>query len=129
MINANAAANSKANIVLTHFAHFYNEGARGLAGNAPQNDKVWGIAKINGTLVNFWGRRNGTLKFKTFLKGQEYKVLGKYEEKIGGRTDGGDIYTPITGSEMVNALSPKLIADISKHYYTAMSKGALNTRH
>jgi hypothetical protein len=129
MINANAAVNSNANIVLTHFAHFYNEGERGMAGNAPQNDKVWGVAKINGTLVNFWGRRNGVLKFKTFLKGQEYKVLSKYAEKIGDRTDGGDIYTPVRGAEMVNMLSPKLISDISKHYYTAMSNGKLNTRH
>lgn len=118
-----------ANIELTRFAHFYNEGFRGLTGGAPQNDKVWGIAKINGTLVNFWGRRNGTLKFKTFLKGQESKVLAKYEEKIGARKDGGDIYTPVNGAAMQAALCPKLIADITSHYYSAMSTGALNTRH
>ena len=126
----NTTANTKALVEVIKFAHFYNEGFRGAMGGAPSNDKVWGIAKINGTLVNFWGRRNGTLKFKTFLKSQEAKVLAKYAEKIGGRTDGGDIYTPMSpDSALVKALTPKLTADITKFYYTAMSTGKLNTRH
>ena len=129
MINANAAKNSNAKIELISFAHFYNEGARGNAGNAPQNDKVWGVAKINNTLVNFWGRRNGVLKFKTRFLSELPVVMAKYEEKIGGRKDGGDIYTPVTGAAMVNALSPKLADDLSKYYFTAMSHGKLNTNH
>lgn len=129
MINANAAVKSNAKIELIAFAHFYNEGARGHAGNAPQNDKVWGVAKVNGTLVNFWGRRNGVLKFKTRFLSETNKVMAKYAEKIGDRTDGGDIYTPVRGAEMVNMLSPKLTDDISKYYYTAMSLGKLNTNH
>ena len=116
-------------VQILKFAHFYNEGARGLAGNAPSNDKVWGIAKVDNTLVNFWGRRNGVLKFKTRFLSEMSKVNAKYAEKIGDRTDGGDIYTPVTNMEMIKTLCPKLEADVTKHYYTAMSKGKLNTQH
>jgi hypothetical protein len=119
-----------AQVEIIKFAAFYNEGARGLQGGAAQNDKVWGVAKVGSTLVNFWGRRNGKLKFKTFLKSQEGKVMAKYEEKIGGRTDGGDIYAALNpSSEMVRILSPKLKEQVVSHYYSDMSRGKLNTTH
>jgi hypothetical protein len=119
-----------AQVELIKFAAFYNEGVRGMTGGAPKNDKVWGVAKVGSTLVNFWGRRNGTLKFKTFLKTQEAKVMAKYAEKIGGRTDGGDIYTPIAPtSAIVKTLSPNLESQLVSHFYSAMSTGKLNTRH
>lgn len=117
------------NVQILNFGHFYNEGARGARGNAPQNDKVWGIAKIDNKLVNFWGRRNGKLKFKTRFLNELPVVLEKWEEKIGGRTDGGDIYTPIANVATRAMLCPKLEADITRHFYTDMSKGKLNTRH
>lgn len=121
---------SVAHVELIRFCSFYNEGVRGMTGGSAQNDKVWGVAKINGTLVNFWGRRNGTMKFKTFLKSQEAKVMAKYFEKIGGRTDGGDIYTPAAStSALIAALCPALKQRLSSHYYRAMSTGKLNTRH
>jgi len=126
MANAN---NFKANVEIIRFAHFYKEGGRGARGGAAQNDKVWGVAKINGTLVNFWGRRNGKLKFKTRFLNELSDVLSKYAEKIGARTDGGDIYTPVNSPEMQRTLCPSLIADVTSHYYSDMSKGKLNTRH
>ena len=121
-------ANTQANVQIIRFAHFYNEGTRGAAGNAPQNDKVWGIAKVNNTLVNFWGRRNGVLKFKTRFLSEMSVVQAKYEEKIGGRKT-GDVYTAVSNPAMMSMLCPKLEADVSKHYYSAMSLGKLNTKH
>jgi hypothetical protein len=118
------------NVQILNFAHFYNKGARGAMGlGAPQNDKVWGIAKVDGKLVNFWGRRNGKLKFKTRFLSELADVTAKYEEKIGGRTDGGDIYTPVKSAAMIKTLCPTLITDITKHFYSDMAKGKLNTRH
>lgn len=120
---------SNAHIEILKFAAFYNEGERGAKGGAAKNDKVWGVAKVNGTLVNFWGRRNCKLRFKTFLKDQMTKVMDKYAEKIGGRTDGGDIYTPVNAQPMRDLLCPSLAADLSSHYYSDMARGKLNTSH
>lgn len=118
-----------ASVEITKFAAFYNEGARGARGGAASNDKVWGIAVVNGCTVNFWGRRNGVLKFKTFPKGTEAKAAAKYAEKIGGRTDGGDVYTPVAGAAMRTALCPSLEQDVRSYFYSAMSRGTLNTKH
>jgi hypothetical protein len=117
------------NVQILNFAHYINEGVRGATGGAPQNDKVWGIAKIDNKLVNFWGRRNGKLKFKTRFLTELPVVLAKYEEKIGARTDGGDVYTPVVSPRMADMLCPTLKADITKHFYTSMAKGTLNTKH
>jgi hypothetical protein len=118
-----------ANVEILKFGHFYNEGARGNAGGAASNDKIWGIAKIDGKLVNFWGRRNGKLKFKTRFLSELGAVMEKWAEKIGGRTDGGDVYTPVASPAMQMTLCPNLVADVTKHFYSDMSKGKLNTRH
>lgn len=120
-----------AQVEIIKFASCYKEGFRGaVLGQAPQNDKVWGIAKIDNKLVNFWGRRNGKLKFKTRFLRELPIVEAKYEEKIGGRKDGGDIYTAIApDSIMIKSLCPNLITDITKHFYSDMSLGKLNTRH
>lgn len=117
------------NVQILNFGHFYNEGARGASGNAPQNDKVWGIAKVDNKLVNFWGRRNGVIKFKTRFLSELPAVLNKWEEKIGGRTDGGDVYTPIKNAATIQMLCPNLESNITKHFYRAMSLGKLNTKH
>lgn len=121
---------TNANVTLIKFAAFYNEGVRGMTSGAPQNDKVWGVAKIGNTLVNFWGRRNGQLKFKTRYLSEMSKVMAKYEEKIGARTDGGDVYTAIAPSSiLIKSLTPNLEAQLVSHYYAAMSLGKLNTKH
>lgn len=116
-------------VEIVRFGAFYNEGARGARGGAPSNDKVWGIARINGTLVNFWGRRNGVLKFKTFYKNEEHKVMAKWEEKTGGRRDGGDIYTAVANPTTQRMLCPSLEIDVQHYYYSAMKRGTLNTAH
>lgn len=116
-------------VQIVKMAHFYKEGARGSKGGAAQNDKVWGIAKVGNTTVAFWGRRGGTLKFKTYLKGQEYKALAKYMEKTGARTDGGGIYTPINNPSMRDLLVPGLTENMVSDYFRAMGKGKLNTLH
>lgn len=119
-----------ANIQIINFGHFYEEGARGEMGGAASHDKVWGIAKVENVLVNFWGRRNGKLKFKTHLKTQAVKLNAKWAEKIGGRTDGGDVYTAMSpDSSMVKTLCPTLTRDIEKHFFSDMAKGKLNTNH
>jgi len=121
---------TNSSIELLAFCHFYNEGERGERGGSASNDKVWGVAKINGTLVNFWGRRNGTMSFKTFLGSQMEKVMAKYREKTGARRDGSDIYTGYsTTSQLVACLTPDLHANLSKTYYSKMAKGMLNTSH
>lgn len=98
-------------IEVIKFAAFYNEGARGLSGGAAKNDKVWLLARVNGVLMSFWGRRNGTLKSKVW--GSMFEAMSKFEEKTGTRKS-GDIYTAMAPtSPMVKSLCPNLIADIS----------------
>lgn len=116
-------------VKIVKLAHFYNEGSRGNKGGAPSNDKIWGIAEIDNKLVNFWGRREGKLKFKTRFKNEMNKVLTKYNEKIGDRTDGGDIYTPINNMNMAATLCPTLLTTIASHFYSDMANGKLNTAH
>jgi hypothetical protein len=100
-------------------AHFYNEGARGRAGGAASNDKIWGIARVGTTLVRFWGRRNGALKFKTEINGTPTALLG--EKICKGYM--------VMGENSIAALTPRLVQDMPSQYYSAMSRGQLNTRH
>jgi hypothetical protein len=100
-------------------AHFHNEGERGLRGGAAQNDKVWGLAKIGTTMVRFWGRRNGKLKFKTEINGMPRDLLRAKLNK--GYEVMGNNYQAI--------LAPRLAADMPSQYFSAMSRGQLNTRH
>lgn len=118
-----------ANVQILKFGHFYNEGERGMKGGTASNDKVWGVAKIDNKLVNFWGRRNGKLKFKTHFLTELSKIMDKWEDKIGGRTDGGDIYTPISNASMQSMLCPRLTENIVSHFYSDLAKGKVNTRH
>ena len=118
-----------ANVQILKLAFFYNEGVRGFTGGAAKNDKVWGAASVDNKLVAFWGRRNGKLKFKTYFKHELESLLAKYAEKVGGRTDGGDIYTPASGALMQSCLTPDLKSDISKHFYKDLAAGKVNTLH
>jgi hypothetical protein len=123
------ATNKTAAVEVLAFAAFYNEGARGAKGGAASNDKVWGIAKVNGTLVNFWGRRNGVMKFKTFFQTEANKVWKKWDEKTGARRDGGDIYTAVHNAAMRDTLVPNLVQQVTHYFYSAMARGTLNTAH
>jgi hypothetical protein len=118
-----------ANVQIMKLAFFYNEGERGAAGGAASNDKVWGAATVDNKLVAFWGRRNGKLRFKTYFKSEIDELLGQYNKKIGGRTDGGDIYTPANSKLMQSFLTPNLESDITKHFYKDLAKGKVNTLH
>lgn len=127
---ASRTVNSNSRVDLIAFAHYYNEGARGARGGAASNDKVWGVARIDGKLVNFWGRRGGVLKFKTFFAAEEGKVMQKYAEKTGDRRDGGDIYTAVKPtSPLVNVLVPDLHTKISSYFYKGLRAGTVNTNH
>lgn len=102
-------------------AHYFKEGSRGMCGGAAQNDKIWGLAKVGSTMVRFWGRRNGGLKFKTEVHGigspielLKAKVRKGYEE-MGPRT--------------TKEFCPTLEQDLVSHYYSAMSRGIVNTQH
>lgn len=118
-------------VEILKFAHFYNEGARGARGGAAQNDKIWGLAKVDNKLVRFWGRRNGVIKFKTHLLGQLGALNEEYGLKTGGRADGGDIYDGVKPSNtaLIGSLVPNLAQKITSHFYSAMSTGKLNTKH
>lgn len=100
-------------------AHYYDEGARGARGGAASNDKVWGIAKVGSTLVRFWGRRNGALKFKTEINGIPHDLLRAKLAK--GYETMGPNYQAM--------FAPRLAQDMPSQYYSAMSRGQLNTRH
>lgn len=115
-------------VTVEKFGAFYNEGARGYAGGAAKNDKVWGIAKINNTLVTFWGRRNGKLKFKT-MPGAAGKM--KAENTWATKTDpnrNGDVYFAIR-PEMQKFFVANLEADLVSYFYSDMALGKLNTNH
>lgn len=99
-------------------AHFYNPGKGGMFGRE-QNDKVWGIAKIEGTMVRFWGRRNGRLKFKTEINGAPIDMLRAKVEK--GYQDLGPITT--------DRLMPSLEQDLVAHYFSDLRRGLVNTKH
>lgn len=119
-----------ANVVVEKFGAYYNEGARGNAGGAAQNDKVWGVAMIENTLVTFWGRRNGKLKFKTMpgRAGRE-AAMQKWSEKTGTRRDGGDIYMSVQNEAVRATFCPTLKQDLVSFYYSDLAKGKVNTKH
>jgi hypothetical protein len=108
---------------IIRFGAFYNEGARGAAGHAPSNDKVWGIARVGGALVNFWGRRNGVLKFK--LHDDETRVMSKWVEKT--TRSRGDRYVPVSRQDTINMLCPNLVRDVGRYFGRAVQIGTINT--
>lgn len=108
-----------ASVQIIEAAHFYNPGKRGARGGAAQNDKVWGIAKVGNTLVRFWGRRNGALEFKTEVNGIPHDLV---EQKLAkGYERMGPNYRAL--------FVPQLERDMPRQYYSAMSRGQLNTNH
>lgn len=117
-----------AQVEVLRFCAFYNEGIRGAVGGAPKNDKVWGIAKVGTTLVTFWGRRNGALRFKTQLNtpANQTDLVTQFAQRCSNRRN-RDRYSPISNLEMRDALCPNLVGQITHHYFSSMSRGTLNT--
>lgn len=97
---------------LIKFAHFYNEGARGATGGAPQNDKIWGVVSILGGTFTFFGRRTGKL---TLNRVSLPEALAKFEEKTGGRRS-GDVYTQVSNLSMIDTLAPNLSTRLRTAY-------------
>jgi hypothetical protein len=110
-----------AQIEIVHFGAFYGKGAHTM-----NSDKVWGNAVIGGTMVSFWGKRNGRLSFKTRAGAQGRRdAESKWNEKTGGRRDGGDVYTPVTSQNTRMLLCPTLKQDLVSFYYSKMARGQL----
>ena len=101
-------------IEIVKFGACYND--------AQNNDKVWGIARINNTMVNFWGRRGATLRFKTHTgSNAASKLLAKWEEK-------STRYVEVTlASVRARLVGEDFEAQVSSNYYSAMRRGTLNT--
>jgi len=110
-----------AQIEIINFAAYFGKGAK-----TQHSDKIWFNAKIDGTLVSGWSRRNCTPSFKTRAGIQGAKdAQNKWEEKIGGRKDGGDVYTIVSNPQTQKLLCPNLHEDLVSHYYSKMAKGQL----
>src|SRR4051812_2884153 len=108
-----------AQVEIVNFAAFFGKGA-----HTNHSDKVWGNVKIENTLVSFWGKRNGRLSFKTRAGVQGRRdAESKWAEKIGGRRDGGDVYTIVSSPVTRALLCPTLQEDVVSHFYSKMSKG------
>lgn len=117
-----------AQVQVLQFCAFYNEGVRGAYGGASQNDKVWGIAQVGTTLVTFWGRRNGVLRFKTQASTPVNKtdLMMQFAQRCSNRRN-RDRYTPVSNPSMRDALCPDLAGQITRHYFSGMARGTLNT--
>lgn len=122
-----AANNTKSVVEVLAFGHCYSEGERGAQGGAPSNDKVWGIARIDGKLVTFNARRLGKLSFKTAFGHELPKLEAKFREKQDVTRK--DAYVAVKSPAMINTLWPTLNADLVHDFYSKMSRGMLNTRH
>jgi hypothetical protein len=105
-------------------------GARGEAGGAPSKDSIFGIARIQGNLVSFGGRRGGTLRFKTYKKDELEAQTARFNAKLGGKPFGAKIdahYTQVTEAAMTELLGDDFAEKLGKNFYKAMGNKKLNT--
>ncbi len=110
-----------AQVQIVNFSCFYGKGA-----HTNHSDKIWGNCIINGSRVSLWGKRGGRLSFKTRAGAQGKKdAEAKWAEKIGGRRDGGDVYSIVADAQIQRLLCPTLAEDVVSHFYSKMSKGQL----
>lgn len=107
--------------------HALVAGTRGDNGGAPSKDSIWGLARIQGNLVKFYGRRGGVLRYKTARKVDLELVLAQYESKLAGTDGKGIQYKDLTADEQAIVV-PGLQDFVKKGFYTAMGKGKLNNR-
>jgi hypothetical protein len=104
------------------------KGTRGEAGGAPSKDSLWGVAFIGASLVKFYGRRNGTMRFKTVKKAELPEALTQFQEKQTGFPFGKKIdarYTDVTANH--GDYIPDLAA-LASSYYAAVKAKKVNTR-
>jgi hypothetical protein len=116
-----------AKVEILKVGHALVAGTRGDKGGAPSKDSIWGLAFVGGgTLVKFFGRRGGVLRFKTEKKANLPDALAMFEDKLAGK--GMDYnYTEVSGKAL-DELVPNLAETVSKGYYAAAKAGKLNNR-
>ena len=106
-------------------------GARGEAGGAPSKDSVFGVARIQGNLVTFGGRRGGFLRFKTYKKDQLDAQLARFDKKLASKPFGKNVdatYNLITDAKVkAELLGADFDEALGKNYYKAMANKKLNT--
>ncbi len=120
-----------ATIQIIGLAHAMFNGARGDNGGAPSKDSIFGLCLIQGNVVTFGGRRDGTLRFKTYKKPELEAQTDRFNAKLSGNPFGKNIpacYTQVTDvavrNELVGAdFEEKLV----KGFYKAMANKKLNT--
>jgi hypothetical protein len=116
-----------AKVEILRVGHALIAGKRGDNGGAPSKDSVFGVAKVQGNLVTFGGRRGGMLRFKTYKKDALESVLAFYAKKLTGK-DKGFAYKDLDAAAQVETLGADFEANLGKMFYKAMGNGKLNTR-
>ncbi len=115
-----------AQVEILKVGHALVAGVRGEKGGAPSKDSIWGLAFVAGTLVKFFGRRGGALRFKTEKKASLPDALAMFEDKLAGK--GMEYsYTEVSPKNL-DDLVPDLSTAISKGYSAAAKAGKVNKR-
>lgn len=115
-----------ATVEILKVGHALVAGVRGDKGGAPSKDSIWGLAFVGASLVKFYGRRGGVLRFKTEKKATLPDALSMFEDKLAGR--GQDYsYTEVSAKKL-DDLVPNLSEIVGKGYYAAVKAGKLNNR-
>lgn len=103
--------------------HAFINGERGEKGGAPSKDSIWGVAKISGNPVKFFGRRGGKLRFKVEKRSHLDEALAMFNDKVEGKGMKYH-YDDITRKTDLETLASKISVD----FRTAKKEGKLNTR-
>ena len=115
-----------ANVEILKVGHALVPGVRGDKGGAPSKDSIWGLAFVGSTLVKFFGRRGGVLRYKTEKKANLPEALAMFEKKVSG--EGMEYrYAEVSPKKLAD-LVPDLAATVGKGYYVAVKTGKLNKR-
>lgn len=115
-----------AKVEILKVGHALVAGVRGDKGGAPSKDSIWGLAFVGTTLVKFFGRRGGVMRFKTEKKANLPEALAMFEDKLAGK--GMDYnYTEVRGKNL-DELVPDLANTVGKGYYASVKAGTLNNR-
>lgn len=115
-----------AKVEILKVGHALVAGVRGEKGGAPSKDSIWGLAFVGSTLVKFFGRRGGVMRFKTEKKANLPDALAMFEDKLAGK--GMDYSYSEVAPKNFESLIPDLANTVSKGYYAAVKAGKLNNR-
>jgi hypothetical protein len=119
-----------ANVQILAVGRALVQGARGARGGAPSKDSVWGLAQIDNSLVKFFGRTGGALRYKTEPLSAKAAALDTFQTKltVPFKTNGGEpaVYSDVTAT--AEQVVPGLAETVRKGFYKARSAGKVNTR-